>query len=112
MLRGKRPRFWITRDASMRLPNAGTASEFAKALQISRKTMNHWIYKERLPCCRVKAYIGCGHSFDSYNFVIDRIDFLEWARQTGRFDGQLYINYVDQVLNGSLDCIPPQKKRR
>lgn len=96
----------------MRLPNFGTASEFAKALQISRKTMNHWIYKESLPSRRVKAYIGCSHSFDSYNCIIDRIDFLEWARKTGRFDGQIYLNYEDQVLNGTLYSIPhaPPKK--
>lgn len=112
MNRGHRPRFWVTLDASMRLPNMGRASEFANVLGVSRKTLSTWIHKEGLPSYRVKAEIGCGNSFESYNYLVERIGFLLWAIETGRFDGPIGLNYMDQLLNGIINEIPSQRSKR
>jgi hypothetical protein len=67
-------------DEIMKLPIAATPYRFAKVLGVSRQCFCKWQKQEACPVLKL----------ENGTFSVIRFEFLQWAKQTGRWNGAIY----------------------
>ncbi len=84
--RGRNEKANITRLRARKLPHEFTASLCASVIHVQHSTLNKWI----------KA--GCPAARTEQGWMFDKLEFVRWLIETGRFDAKnYYFVFPDEI---------------